>query len=137
MKTDTPVTVLIVEDDDLVLRLLSNVLRRAGHRVVTATDGMTALSVARRELPQVVVVDVLLPAGNGLGFLERMRSIADLSTTAAIVMSGGDADTYAYQAEALGASFLPKPLSPAELLGAVEEALSGSSAMSVIGLASV
>ena len=82
-------------------------------------------------------MDVLLPAGNGLGFLERMRSIDDLSTTAAIVMSGGDADTYAYQAEALGASFLPKPLSPAELLGAVEEALSGSSAMSVIGLASV
>jgi len=137
MKTDTPVTVLVVEDDDLVLRLLSNVLRRAGHRVVTATDGVTALSIARREIPQVVVVDIMLPAGNGLQLLERMHSIAALSTTVAIVMSGGDADTYAPQAEALGASFLAKPLSPAELLAAVEEALLGSSAMSVIGFASV
>ncbi|MFN8224949.1 MAG: response regulator [Gaiellales bacterium] len=138
MKTDSPVTVMVVEDDDLVLRLLCNVLRRAGHRVVTATDGMTALSTARRELPDVVVVDILLPAGNGLQLLERMRSIADLSTTAAVVMTGGDPETYGPQAEALGAIFLPKPLSPAELLSAVESALKGSTSVeSILGLASV
>lgn len=138
MKTDTPVTVLVVEDDDLVLRLLCNVLRRAGHRVVTAGDGMTALSIARREVPQVIVADILLPAGNGLQLLERMRSIADLSTVAAIVTSGGDADTYAPQAEALGAIFLPKPLSPAELLVAVEDAIKGAASVeSILGLAAV
>src|SRR3954447_16709166 len=138
MKTDTPVTVLIVEDDDLLLRLLSNVLRRAGHSVVTATDGATALTIARRELPQVVIVDILLPAGNGLQFVERMRSISALSTTAAIVMTGGDRETYARQAEALGASFLPKPLSPAELLEAVDDVLAGATPMSaLLGMATV
>lgn len=138
MKTDTPVTVLVVEDDDLVLRLVSNVLRRAGHTVVTAMDGATALTIARREVPRIVIVDILLPAGNGLQFLERMRSISALSATAAIVMTGGDADTYGRQAEALGASFLPKPLSPTELLTAVEEALGGATPMSaLLGMAAV
>lgn len=138
MKTDTPATVLVVEDDDLVLRLVSNVLRRAGHTVVTATDGATALTIARREVPQVVIVDILLPAGNGLQFLERMRSISALSATAAIVMTGGDAGTYGHRAEALGASFLPKPLSPSELLEAVESALGGATPMSaLLGMATV
>jgi DNA-binding response OmpR family regulator len=116
-------TVLLVEDDDLVLRLLIAVLRRGGFRVVSATDIATALLVASRERPDLCIIDVHLGRQSGLDLLERIRLTPELENTSAIVMSGGDPEQYEHAASALRASFVAKPVSPSDLLVAVRDAL--------------
>jgi DNA-binding response OmpR family regulator len=116
-------TVLIVDDDDLVLRLMTTVLQRAGLRVLYAIDATAGLVIARRERPDLLLVDVTLGRESGLALVERVRALPELSATAIMVMTGGDSVTYERAAALLGAHFLAKPVTPNELVDAVEAAL--------------
>ena len=66
--------VLIADDDKLVRSLLADVLAGLGHQVVTAADGEEALAAARRERPDAVILDFLMPRLSGVDALARMRA---------------------------------------------------------------
>src|SRR3970040_1831468 len=67
--------ILIVEDDKDVLLGLSIRLKASGYSVVSATDAAWATTVARKEKPDLAIVDLGLPGGNGFLVIERLRSI--------------------------------------------------------------
>src|SRR3972149_1869991 len=69
--------ILIVEDDQDALLGLSIRLKASGYSVVSATDAAWATTVARKEKPDLAIVDLGLPGGNGFLVIERLRSIMD------------------------------------------------------------
>jgi two-component system alkaline phosphatase synthesis response regulator PhoP len=62
-------------------------LKASGYSSVFATDGITAVSVARKELPDLIILDIGLPGGDGFTVLERLKSCASLLSTPTIVAS--------------------------------------------------
>ncbi len=71
-------TILVVDDEPQIVRLVRAYLEEDGFRVVTASDGQEALYVARHEKPDLVVLDVLMPRMDGLEFTRRIRNERDL-----------------------------------------------------------
>jgi DNA-binding response OmpR family regulator len=113
--------ILIVEDDADIRGLLSLRLRQRSYDTSVATDGMTALAVARREQPDLVVLDLGLPAGDGFTVMERMRSITSLAEIPVVVITARDAATNRAKAESFGAvAFVEKPIDFDQLLDTID-----------------
>lgn len=119
-------TILVVDDTPAMLDLARDCLEDAGYRVLTCLLSRDALAIARRERPDVVMLDVVMPEVSGWTVLERMRADPQLAATPVIICT-------AYIAEALGRlselqgqardrhlGFLPKPFDVEELLEVVD-----------------
>jgi DNA-binding response OmpR family regulator len=103
--------ILIVEDDVDIARLLGLKLKQDGHAVVFAGDAVTALTVARKEDPDMIVVDIGLPGGGGLLIMERLQAIANLAMKPVIVISASEPVEAERQARGAGAvAFFSKPI---------------------------
>ena len=122
--------VLIVEDDDDLRPGLTRRLQASGYTVVNAQDGMTAISVAKRERPDVVLLDLGLPAGNGLIVLERYANLPELSAIPVVVLTGQDPRTAEPATRKFHvAAFLQKPADNKDLIEAIEHALRGETTL--------
>ena len=118
----TPPRILVVEDDRTTLLLLSQTLRRAGYAVVTAQDAVQALMQAQREPPDLVVTDLHMPAGGGLGVVERLRLSVRTNGIPIIALTASDDPDMEQRALAGGVDrFFRKPCVPELLLGAIRE----------------
>lgn len=116
--------VLVIDDDKDIQRLLARRLRDAGYEVAFASDGIEALTAARRESPDVIVLDIGLPAGDGYTVLQRLHAIAVLSTIPVIVLSASDPETNRQRAIDAGATtFVSKPFDAETILHAISAAL--------------
>ena len=116
-------TVLVVEDEPTLRRLLAYNLERNGYRVLTAADGEGALATARGEAGRLdlVLLDLMLPGVDGLGVLARLRRDADVPV---LILSAGDDERAQAAALALGAAaYLVKPFALRELLDRVRAAV--------------
>jgi two-component system cell cycle sensor histidine kinase/response regulator CckA len=116
-------TVLVVDDEVSVLRLMQMVLTRDGVRVITATNGAEAVAVlSSAEHVDLVVTDVVMPEMDGLALAGHVREMAEAPRL--IFMSGFVNDRSRLNA-ALGrpAPFMQKPFDLEAMLGAVREAL--------------
>ena len=103
--------VLIVEDEPDIARLIGMRLKQQGLEPVFAADAVTAVTIARKEDPDVLVIDIGLPGGGGLLIMERMRAIAHLAMKPVIVISAREPIEGERQAREAGAvAFFPKPL---------------------------
>jgi DNA-binding response OmpR family regulator len=106
-------TLLVVDDEPAVRRVLVMRLQLAGYRVVCAEDGEEALSLFHREQPDLVVLDVMLPKLDGFAVCRRLRAE---SCVPIIFLSALDAISERVAGLDLGADdYLPKPFSPKEL----------------------
>jgi len=118
--------VLIVEDDDDLRHGMTRRLQASGYAVVNAEDGVGAISVARNERPDVVLLDLGLPAGDGITVLERYAALPELSAIPVVVLTGRDPRTAEPATRKFDvAAFLQKPVDNKELLEAIEHALGG------------
>jgi DNA-binding response OmpR family regulator len=116
--------ILIVDDDPHLLLGLTAKLKANGYSVMCATDALAAITVARKEAPDLVILDLGLPAGDGFLVLERMRSLADLVATPVIVLSARDPADNKKRALAAGAvAFFQKPPDSYEFLTEIRQAL--------------
>ena len=86
-------SVLIVNDEPDQLRLMRNLLNKAGYSVLTADDGVEGLALAKRERPDLVISDVSMPQMNGLEFCRRLRSDTELKTVPILLVSALQKDT--------------------------------------------
>ncbi len=119
--------ILVVEDDDLLRMAFIRQLAGAGHQVSQASDAVSAVTVGVRERPDLVLLDLGLPAGSGITVLQRLRALPTTGMVHALVITGGMLDyDREQQLAALGCSaVLTKPVTSEGLLDAVRQALDG------------
>jgi DNA-binding response OmpR family regulator len=121
---DAPTTgprVLIVEDDPNVSEVVARYLEREGYRVEVASDGAAGLERALADLPDLVVLDLMLPTVGGLEVCRRLREVAPVPVIM-LTARGEEADRIA--GLELGADdYMAKPFSPRELTARVRAVL--------------
>ncbi|HEY7585358.1 MAG TPA: response regulator, partial [Candidatus Deferrimicrobiaceae bacterium] len=119
-------TVLLVEDDDTVRKLLREVLSRSGYRVLDACNGVEALGICERygERIHLIVTDIVMPEMSGVELSRRISLVRpDMKT---MYISGYSDNSLAYHGIVESCtSFLQKPFSPDDLGRKVREALDG------------
>jgi DNA-binding response OmpR family regulator len=114
-------TILVVDDEPQIVRLVRAYLEEANFRVVIASDGEQALYVARHENPDLVVLDVLMPRMDGLEFTRRIRHERNIPI---IMLTARAEETDRIVGLELGADdYVTKPFSPRELVARVRAVL--------------
>jgi two-component system phosphate regulon response regulator PhoB len=109
-------TVLVVEDEQDILDLVSYNLEQADFRVVTATDGLAALEVLQREQPDLVVLDLMLPKLDGKEVCRRIRQDDATRNLPVIMLTAKAEEVDRIVGFELGADdYITKPFSPREL----------------------
>ncbi len=111
--------VLLVDDDRRFQRLLNQKLRNAGFHVVFAEDGLGAVSAARKEEPDVILLDLGLPAGDGFSVLDRLHKHTQLSHIPILVVTAWDEKVRQRALDAGATGFFEKPVDPEELIGEI------------------
>jgi two-component system cell cycle response regulator len=118
-------TVLLVDDDNTFLLTIGVRLKGMGYTVCTAKDAANAISAVRKNNPDVVVLDVSLPAGDGFLVAERLQNLIVSATTPIIFITASEKAELRERAMKLGAvAFLQKPFDATMLADQIESALS-------------
>jgi DNA-binding response OmpR family regulator len=116
--------ILVVEDDSDVSLGYNILLRANRYDTVLAADGVFAISEAHKHQPDLIILDLGLPAGDGFTVLERLRTVPSLSVIPVIVVSGRDIHTNQLRAMNAGASaFVQKPWDNRKLLATIRKLL--------------
>ena len=112
--------ILVIDDEADVRKYLTSVLEKAGYETVTAEDGLQGLEVAKREKPDLVILDLMMPRQTGTDFYRKLSRNKELKDTPVIVVSGL---TGRHLAAREPVAVFDKPIDRDEFLEAVEEAL--------------
>lgn len=120
-------TILLVEDDDLVRDMLTQVLQRASHTVIGATNGEEATDYLKNQTPDIMVTDIIMPKKSGITLISEVKNRHP--NLEIIAISGGgrlDPTGYLDLSESLGASVsFEKPIDNTALLMAIDLLLHG------------
>lgn len=109
-------TVLVADDDPLLVAIVAHQLRVVGFTVLIAEDGAAALEMVRAQRPDVLILDMLMPSMGGLEVLRRLRMEGRLNHCKVIMLTTMSEEQNVVTAFKLGASdFVAKPFSPDEL----------------------
>ena len=115
---------LIIDDEPLVRRFLDTTLQAAGYTIAMAADSITGLPLAMREKPNLILLDIGLPGGDGMVILQKIRSNPALSGIPVIIISGKNPADFQERAYRAGvAAYFGKPLKTAPLLEAIRKAI--------------
>jgi two-component system sensor histidine kinase/response regulator len=118
-------TVLLIDDDNIFLLTIGVRLKSMGYTICTAKDAASAISVVRKTGPDVIVLDVSLPAGDGFLVAERLRNLIVSAATPIIFITASERPGLRERAMKTGAvAFLNKPFDATTLADAIESALS-------------
>ena len=114
--------VLIVDDDPLIRQLIATTLEDvAGFQLCEAADGETAVTLAEREAPALVFLDIDMPGLDGIETCERLRALPGTAEATIVMLTAAAGADPERQAAAAGADlYLTKPFSPLELLSLVD-----------------
>ncbi|MEX2282993.1 MAG: response regulator [Gemmatimonadota bacterium] len=121
--TDSPRTVLVVDDEPYIGRIIQLKLESGPYRVVLVQDGKSALDRLHSEDPvHLILLDIMMPLISGLDVLAELRQIPHRRSTPVIMLTAKGHETDREQAAVLGATdFLTKPFSPKKLLARIDE----------------
>jgi two-component system response regulator MprA len=115
-------TVLIVDDDARLLKMLQRTLTYENLKVVTATNGLEALAVVSAQTPDLIILDWMMPKMDGLAFMQKLRD--DENQTMILMLTARDAIENRVEGLESGADdYLVKPFAPAELVARVHAML--------------
>ena len=116
--------VLIADDEPNIVVSLEYLMKREGHAVSVARDGREALAAIRRERPDLVLLDVMMPAMSGFDVCQAVRADPALAGVRILMLTAKGRDTDLAKGTALGAdAYMTKPFSTQELAARVRELL--------------
>jgi DNA-binding response OmpR family regulator len=119
--------VVVADDEDDILELVTTIIERAGHRVVPVRDGAAALAAVRERRPDLVVLDISMPKVDGLEVLRLLRSDDETSELPVLLLSARAQEDDVRLGFATGASaYVKKPFSPGELSRRVGDLLAAA-----------
>jgi len=126
------VKILCVDDDPLILQMNGDILRFHGYTVLTALDGQSALDLAARERPALVLLDIMMPGMDGFEVCRRLKADTALKSIPVIVLTAMTDPKLNVRAFDAGAELaLRKPSAPAVVLRTIEAALALAASKSV------
>ncbi len=118
-------TVLLVDDDNDILESMRTVLEGKGYRILVARDGNAGLTVAERENPDLIVLDMMMPKKSGFLVLEKLKGRPG-GLIPTIMITGNEGSRHRAYAEFLGVrDYIRKPFAMEKLLRSVEQVLEG------------
>jgi len=120
-----PHTILVVEDTELLRRMYTDRLTQDGYRVLSASDGLEALSVMRNETPDLVLLDLIMPKMSGIEVLERIQSDTRLHEIPVLILSNLGQDEDIRRCIELGASdyLIKNDARPADIAAKIKSLL--------------
>ncbi len=120
-KTTKTTCIALADDDARMVRLVRSNLEKVGYRIVTASDGPSAIELVEAEAPDLLVLDVMMPGMDGVEVLRRLREFTWLPV---IILSGRDEETDIVRGLEAGADdYVAKPFAPRELLARIRAVL--------------
>jgi DNA-binding response OmpR family regulator len=133
MKHMTKKKILIVEDDQDMRRALNVRLRANNYDTAFASDAIQALSIAKKEKPDLLLLDLGLPGGDGFVVMERLKNNDSLACLPVIVVSARDPKRNKDRALSAGAqAFFQKPVDNEQLLASIRHTLGDADQVSPI-----
>lgn len=118
-------SVLVCEDDPAMVRIFQFLLRQHGIlNVLTTASGNEVLKIAQRELPAMILLDMMLPDKEGIAVLKELKQDNACRSIPVVVVSGKEADDHVREAMDAGAvGYVVKPFEPTELGGRIRDFL--------------
>lgn len=114
-------TIMVVDDEHRLVSLVESYLKQEGYRVVTAFNGREALTVAKRESPDLIVLDVMMPEMDGYEFMRKHR--AEQNTPIILLTARVDDEEKVIGLEVGADDYMTKPFRPRELVARVRAVL--------------
>lgn len=113
--------IMVVDDDQEILRMLSCILELEGYSVTLATDGRAALALVEKRRPDLIILDIIMPELDGFQVLDLIRQHSNVPV---IMLTGRYEVTMLHDALALGADdYVRKPFHTRELLARIQAKL--------------
>jgi CheY-like chemotaxis protein len=125
--------ILVVDDNEIILKTVSLKLQGAGYQVITALDGSEAVAAARRETPDLILLDISFPPDvggvewDGFRIMEWFHRLEAAKKVPVIIITGGEDSKNKERAVASGAvAFFHKPIDHDDLLKVIRASLAGA-----------
>ncbi len=116
--------ILVVEDDENIVKALGVRLKSKGYDVVAAYDAVMGMQKAMEQTPDLILLDIMMPGGNGVTLAERLKNSTKTGNVPIIFLTASKQSDLRQQALSLGAiGFFEKPFDFEELLATVRAAL--------------
>jgi DNA-binding response OmpR family regulator len=116
--------ILIIEDEPDVAKLLAARLKGAGYETIITGEGIEGVKFAHKEKPDLIILDLILPAGNGLAVLENLKMSSYCRFIPVIVLTGVKEEEYKRRAIEKGAdAYFEKPYEADKLLDSIKNLL--------------
>jgi len=116
--------ILVVDDERDIIKALTIRLQRGGYEAVYAYDGAQGVFMAHKEKPDLIILDIRMPGGDGFTVAQRLKGTPQTSHIPILFLTGTPERGAEQKAQELGGRFyIKKPYDPEELLDAVRRAL--------------
>jgi CheY-like chemotaxis protein len=117
--------ILFVDDEGLMLALYKGYIERAGYQLATASSGEEGVELAAREMPDLIIMDVIMQGMSGLAALRALKTNGATKAIPVVILTAAVSKQYeaARRESASGgaARFLTKPISPSQLLAEIQK----------------
>jgi len=132
---NTKYKILLVDDEEDILEFLSYNLKREGFQLFTATNGIEAIKQAKKELPHLIVMDVMMPQMDGITAVEEIRKLPSLDETLIVFLTARSEDYSQIAGFEAGADdYIAKPIKPKVLVSRISALLRRSTKQDLKGI---